>query len=31
MLAWDKQAGRVLPGLTKRRQAERQHCLGAAP
>lgn len=28
MLAWNKQAGRVLPGLTKRRQQERAHCLG---
>lgn len=32
MLAWDKQAGHTLPGLTKRRQQERKHCLtGDAP
>jgi lysozyme len=28
MLAWNKQAGHVLPGLTKRREQERRHCLG---
>ena len=31
LLRWDKQAGRVLPGLTKRRQAEFQLCMGEAP
>ena len=30
LLRWDKQAGRVLPGLTKRRQAEYQLCMGEA-
>jgi len=25
---WDKQAGKVLPGLTKRREAEYQMCMG---
>lgn len=29
LLRWDRQAGRVLPGLTKRRQAEHRQCLGA--
>lgn len=28
LLRWDKQAGRVLPGLTKRRQAEFKTCMG---
>lgn len=28
ILRWDKQAGRVLPGLTKRRQQEYQQCVG---
>lgn len=28
LLRWSRQAGRVLPGLTKRRQAEMQLCLG---
>lgn len=26
---WDKQAGKTLPGLTKRRQAEYRQCIGA--
>lgn len=30
LLRWDKQAGRVLPGLTKRRQAEHQLCMGTS-
>lgn len=29
LLRWDKQAGRVLPGLTKRRQAEFKTCMGS--
>lgn len=28
---WDKAGGRVLPGLTKRREAEYRQCLGVAP
>jgi lysozyme len=28
MLMWNKAGGKVLPGLTKRREAERQTCLG---
>ena len=28
LLRWDKQAGRTLPGLTKRRQAEYKQCMG---
>lgn len=28
LLAWDKAGGHVLPGLTKRRQIEREYCLG---
>lgn len=28
LLRWDKQAGRTLPGLTKRRQAEFKTCMG---
>ena len=28
LLRWDKQAGRVLPGLTKRRQSEYKQCMG---
>lgn len=28
ILRWDKQAGRVLPGLTKRRQQEYAQCVG---
>lgn len=28
LLRWNKQAGRVLPGLIKRRQAEYQLCMG---
>lgn len=28
LLKWDKQSGRVLPGLTKRRQEEHRKCLG---
>ena len=28
LLRWDRQSGRVLPGLTKRRQAEYQQCMG---
>ena len=28
LLRWDRQAGRVLPGLSKRRQAEYQLCMG---
>lgn len=28
ILRWDKQAGKVLPGLTKRRQAEYRQCIG---
>ena len=31
LLRWDRQSGRVLPGLTKRRQAEFQLCMGGAP
>lgn len=31
LLRWDRQAGRVLPGLTKRRQAEFKTCMGEAP
>lgn len=30
-LLWNKAGGRVLPGLTKRRQAERQICLKGLP
>jgi len=30
LLRWDKQAGRTLPGLTKRRQAEFETCMGSA-
>lgn len=30
LLRWDKQAGRVLPGLTKRRQAEFKTCMGSS-
>lgn len=30
LLRWDRQAGRVLPGLTKRRQAEYRLCMGEA-
>lgn len=30
LLRWDKQAGRTLPGLTKRRQAEYQLCMGGS-
>jgi lysozyme len=29
-LAWNKSGGRVYPGLTKRREAERKTCLGGA-
>ena len=29
LLRWDRQAGRVLPGLTQRRQAEYRTCLGS--
>lgn len=28
LLRWDKMAGRTLPGLTKRRQAEYRQCMG---
>lgn len=28
LLRWDKQSGRTLPGLTKRRQEEHKKCLG---
>lgn len=28
LLRWDRAGGRVLPGLTKRRQAEYQQCMG---
>lgn len=28
LLRWDRQAGQVLPGLTKRRQKEYQQCVG---
>lgn len=28
LLRWDKQAGRTLPGLTKRRQEEYKQCVG---
>lgn len=28
ILKWDKQAGKTLPGLTKRRQAEYRQCVG---
>ena len=28
ILKWDKQSGRTLPGLTKRRQAEYRQCVG---
>lgn len=31
LLKWDKAGGKVLPGLTKRREAERQICLGNVP
>lgn len=31
ILRWDKQAGRVLPGLVKRREAEYRLCLTPAP
>lgn len=31
LLRWDKQAGRVLPGLTKRRQADFKTCMGDTP
>lgn len=30
ILRWDKAGGKVLPGLTKRRQAEYRQCMGAA-
>jgi lysozyme len=30
LLRWNKQAGRVLPGLAKRRQAEHQLCMGTS-
>lgn len=30
LLRWDRQAGRVLPGLTKRRQTEFKICMGEA-
>jgi lysozyme len=30
ILMWDKQAGKVLPGLTKRRQEEYRLCIGQA-
>ena len=30
ILRWNKQAGRVLPGLVKRRQAEYRQCIGGA-
>ncbi len=30
ILRWDKQAGRVLPGLAKRREDEFKTCMGAA-
>lgn len=30
ILRWDKAGGRVLPGLTKRRQAEHTQCTGGA-
>lgn len=30
ILKWDKQAGKTLPGLTKRRQAEYRQCIGEA-
>lgn len=29
LLMWNKQAGQVLPGLVKRREQERQKCLGS--
>lgn len=28
ILRWNKQAGKILPGLTKRRQAEYRQCIG---
>jgi lysozyme len=31
ILLWDKAGGKTLPGLTRRRQAEYQRCIGAAP
>lgn len=31
VLRWDKQAGRTLAGLTRRRQAEYRQCMGEAP
>lgn len=31
LLMWDKAGGKVLPGLVKRRQAERTYCLGGKP
>lgn len=31
ILRWDKQAGRTLAGLTRRRQAEYRQCMGDAP
>lgn len=31
ILRWDRQAGKTLPGLTKRRQDEHRTCIGAAP
>lgn len=30
LLRWDRAGGRVLPGLTKRRQAEYRQCMGGA-
>jgi lysozyme len=30
LLRWDKQAGKALPGLTKRRQQEYAQCMGTA-
>jgi lysozyme len=30
LLRWNRQAGRVLPGLTKRRQAEFEQCTGGS-
>jgi lysozyme len=30
LLRWNKQAGRVLPGLTKRRRTEHQLCMGTS-
>ncbi len=31
ILRWNRQAGRVLPGLVKRREAEYRQCAGVAP